>query len=47
MSYLIYRQLWYPLGDWATKTLAVRNEYANTYGMPVRAALTDWTDLSR
>ena len=30
MTYLIYRELLYPLGDWADKTLAVRNQYAET-----------------
>jgi hypothetical protein len=28
MSYLVYRELLYPLGDWAAQTLEARNEYA-------------------
>jgi hypothetical protein len=46
MTYLIYRQLCYPLGDWAAKTLAVRNQYAAASGLPPRSDLSDWKDTS-
>ena len=42
MSYLIYRQLLYPLGDWADKTLAVRNRYAEANHLPLRDFKVDW-----
>jgi hypothetical protein len=46
MTYLIYRQLWYPLGDWAAKTQAVRNQYAAASGLPARSGLWDWKDTA-
>jgi hexosaminidase len=42
MSYLIYRELLYPLGDWASRTIAVRNEYAAAYHLPARIFSLDW-----
>ena len=42
MSYLVYRQLLYPLDDWATQTLAVRNEYAKAHHLPLRNFLLNW-----
>ena len=44
MSYLIYRQLLYPLGDWAAKLAAVRNRYAATQGLPEATRRWDWKD---
>jgi hexosaminidase len=35
MSYLIYRELLYPLGTRANKVIAVRNEYAAAHHLPV------------
>jgi hypothetical protein len=46
MTYLIYRQLLYPLGDWAAKVQAVRNRYAAAHDLPVRARVWDWKDMS-
>jgi len=46
MTYLIYRQLLYPLADWAEKTLAVRNQYARAHHLPVREVRFDWKDTS-
>jgi hypothetical protein len=46
MTYLIYRQLWYPLGDWAAKTQAVRNQYAGANGLPARSSQWDWKDTA-
>jgi hexosaminidase len=42
MSYLIYRELLYPLGDWASRTLAARNEYAAAHHVPSRAFSMEW-----
>jgi hexosaminidase len=46
MTYLIYRQLLYPLGDWAATVDAVRNKYAAAHDLPVRARQWDWKHLS-
>jgi hypothetical protein len=42
MTYLIYRELLYPLDDWAEKTLAVRNQYAQEHQLPSRDFQLDW-----
>lgn len=42
MSYLIYRELLYPLDDWALRTLAVRNEYASVHHLPASTFSLDW-----
>ena len=44
MSYLVYRELLYPLGDWAAGTLAARNEYAREHQLPERAGQLNWKD---
>jgi hypothetical protein len=46
MSYLVYRELLYPLGEWADKVLTVRNQYATSHGLPVRNFKLDWKDTS-
>jgi hypothetical protein len=46
MSYLVYRELLYPLGDWATKLIAARNEYASAHKLPVRNYSFAWKDTS-
>ena len=46
MTYLIYRQLLYPLGKWAAGVEAVRNEYARAHELPARTRQWDWKDLS-
>lgn len=46
MTYLIYRQLLYPLGDWAEKVSGARNAYAKAYSLPIRDRAFDWKDLS-
>src|SRR5579871_831991 len=46
MTYLIYRQLLYPFGDWAAKLREVRNQYASAQGLPVVTHSWDWTDIS-
>ena len=44
MSYLAYRELLLPMGDWAAQTLAARNQYAQAHGLPTRAGKLDWKD---
>jgi hypothetical protein len=46
MSYLVYRELFYPLGNWAAETLAARNEYARTHQLPERASELHWKDTT-
>jgi hypothetical protein len=46
MSYLVYRELLYPLGDWANKVIAVRNEYATAHQLPARSDKFNWGDIS-
>jgi hypothetical protein len=46
MSYLVYRELLYPLGEWAKTVMAVRNEYATAHKIPSRHYTFDWQDTS-
>jgi hypothetical protein len=46
MSYLIYRQLLYPLDDWAAKVQTVRNQFAEAHSLPVRSRQFVWKDTS-
>jgi len=46
MTYLVYRELQYPLGEWARETLAARNEYARAHRLPTRLMRFDWKDTS-
>ncbi len=46
MSYLVYRELLYPLGDWAARTLDARNEYARAHQLPVRTMELNWRDTT-
>ena len=45
MTYLIYRQLLLPLGDWVDQVRTARNQYAQAHQMPVRNDRLDWKDL--
>jgi hypothetical protein len=45
MSYLVYRQLLLPLGEWVEKVQAARNTYAQRNGVPSRSVKFDWKDL--
>jgi len=47
MSYLVYRELLYPLGDWAAQTLEARNEYARAHQLPVRTIELNWKDITK
>ncbi len=42
MSYLIYRQLRYPLGKWAEEVVNARNQFAKKNNLPLRTFLFDW-----
>ena len=42
LSYLIYREIHYPLGKWAKEVLKARNQYANENGINPRMDLPDW-----
>jgi hexosaminidase len=44
MSYLVYRELLYPLGEWAKAATEARNQYAQAHGMPARDNVSDWKD---
>jgi hexosaminidase len=46
MKYLVYRELRYPLGDWARSVIAIRNAYARERDLPVRSDTFDWSDTS-
>jgi hypothetical protein len=46
MTYLIYRELLYPLGGWGANVIGVRDDYAREHGLPVRGGRFDWKDLS-
>jgi hexosaminidase len=43
MSYLIYRELLLPLGNWYNDVEAARNKYAKDYGLPARTGTLDWS----
>lgn len=42
MSYLIYRQLKYPLGKWAEEVVNARNQFAKTNNLPIRTETINW-----
>jgi len=46
MSYLVYRELQLPFGDWVEQVRAVRNQYAQAHGLPLRNERFDWKDLN-
>jgi hypothetical protein len=46
MSYLVYRELLYPLGDWAKKIVAIRNQYARNNRLPERKFTLNWHETS-
>ena len=46
MSYLVYRQLLLPFGQWADEVLSSRNGYAKAHGLVERLNRFDWKDLS-
>jgi hypothetical protein len=46
MTYLIYRQLLYPLGDWVEGVRTARNQYAASHQLPTRTRAWDWKQVS-
>ena len=45
MSYLIYRQLHFPLGHWAENMLQARNDFAAKNGLPQLKEQLDWKTI--
>ena len=45
MSYLVYRELLLPFGEWAEQIRVARNQYAQAHQLPVRNEKLDWNDL--
>jgi hexosaminidase len=45
MTYLIYRQLLYPLGDWVESVRSIRNQYAAAHQLPTRTTSWDWNQV--
>lgn len=46
MSYLVYRELHYPLGEWAKQVIAVRNKFAADHGIKTHEVQFDWGETS-
>ena len=46
MTYLVYRELLLPFGDWVEQVRSVRNQYATSHGLPAQNGSFDWQDLS-
>ena len=46
MSYLVYRELQLPFGDWVEQVRAARNQYAQSHGLPLRNERFEWKDLN-
>jgi hypothetical protein len=46
MSYLIYRELLLPFGEWFDQTQSARNQYAQAHGMDARRVPFDWSNAS-
>ena len=44
MSYLVYRELLLPLGNWYVQVENARNQYAKGYDLPDRTDKLDWDD---
>jgi hexosaminidase len=44
MSYLVYRELQLPFGEWVNAILRARNQYAASHQLPESGAAFDWQD---
>jgi hypothetical protein len=44
MSYLMYRELLYPMGSWAGQVVSIRNQYAQEHKLPARNDKLEWKD---
>jgi hypothetical protein len=47
MSYLIYRQLKYPLGEWVQTVTTARNAFAKKNNLPERTVTIDWESIQQ
>ncbi|MGN6495431.1 MAG: glycoside hydrolase family 20 zincin-like fold domain-containing protein [Agriterribacter sp.] len=47
MSYLIYRQLKYPLGKWMQDVITARNQFAKKNNLPERTGTIDWENIQQ
>jgi hexosaminidase len=45
MSYLVYREMLLPFGEWADQIRMARNQYAQGHQLPVRNDKLDWKDV--
>ncbi|MEJ7588399.1 MAG: beta-N-acetylhexosaminidase [Ferruginibacter sp.] len=45
MSYLVYRELKYPLGKWADDVLKARNQFARVNNLPERTETLNWETI--
>jgi len=45
MSYLVYRELILPFGEWVENVRAARNQYAQAHNLPLNKSRFDWKDL--
>ena len=46
MSYLVYRELLLPFGDWVEQVRTIRNQYATAHSLAAQNERFDWKDLS-
>ena len=44
MSYLVYRELLLPLGEWFDQVQSARNQYAQAHEIDARRSAFDWQD---
>ncbi|MGO8789922.1 MAG: glycoside hydrolase family 20 zincin-like fold domain-containing protein [Terriglobia bacterium] len=44
MSYLVYREMLYPMGTWGEQVLSTRNQYAQEHKLPARNDKLEWID---
>jgi len=45
LSYVVYRELLYPMGTWAEQVGSIRNQYAQKHELPVRDQKLDWKNI--
>jgi hypothetical protein len=46
LSYLVYRELLLPFGEWFDQVQAARNQYAQAHGLDTRRFTFDWKDAA-
>jgi hypothetical protein len=44
MSYLVYRELQLPFGEWVAAIRSARNQYASAHRLPENKLAFDWLD---